>query len=265
MLDEYLAKEVCMTTAAGPGQTPRPGDLGRRVAQRRRDLGLSREELADLGDFASAMVNENLAVVDAVFPTPIERAEVADGENGFYVFTVLDMQESSLPEFEAVKGKAETDFIAEKAEKLAMEEAGKVLEGLRAEGWDKYSGEARYRVSQTPLVVDPEPKAVADAAADVETGAFGGPVVADEAVYVFQVVERKEPSHQEYEQYRSLALMGFTFPGMPAWISKWQASVGTRQAQFVEDWKKDLLERANVVKYADRDAAQPTADELPYY
>jgi transcriptional regulator with XRE-family HTH domain len=47
MLDEYLAKEVCMTTAAGPGQTPRPGDLGRRVAQRRRDLGLSREELAD--------------------------------------------------------------------------------------------------------------------------------------------------------------------------------------------------------------------------
>jgi transcriptional regulator with XRE-family HTH domain len=36
-----------MTAAASPGQAPKPGDLGRRIAQRRRDCGLSREELAD--------------------------------------------------------------------------------------------------------------------------------------------------------------------------------------------------------------------------
>jgi transcriptional regulator with XRE-family HTH domain len=45
-----------MTQEAGPGQTPRPGDLGRRVAQRRRDLGLSREELADRAGMAARYV-----------------------------------------------------------------------------------------------------------------------------------------------------------------------------------------------------------------
>jgi nitroimidazol reductase NimA-like FMN-containing flavoprotein (pyridoxamine 5'-phosphate oxidase superfamily) len=43
-------------TAPGPGQTPKPGDLGRRVAQRRRDLGLSREELAHRAGMAAPYV-----------------------------------------------------------------------------------------------------------------------------------------------------------------------------------------------------------------
>jgi nitroimidazol reductase NimA-like FMN-containing flavoprotein (pyridoxamine 5'-phosphate oxidase superfamily) len=45
-----------MTPAAGPGQTPRPGRLGRRVAERRRDLGLSRAELAARAGMAAAYV-----------------------------------------------------------------------------------------------------------------------------------------------------------------------------------------------------------------
>jgi nitroimidazol reductase NimA-like FMN-containing flavoprotein (pyridoxamine 5'-phosphate oxidase superfamily) len=45
-----------MTTAAGPGQTPGPGDLGRRVAQRRRDLGLSRDDLAHRARMAASYV-----------------------------------------------------------------------------------------------------------------------------------------------------------------------------------------------------------------
>jgi transcriptional regulator with XRE-family HTH domain len=45
-----------MTTAAGPEQTSEPGDLGRRVAQRRRDLGLSREELAERAGMAAPYV-----------------------------------------------------------------------------------------------------------------------------------------------------------------------------------------------------------------
>ena len=45
-----------MTTAAGPGQTPSPGEVGRRVAQRRRDLGLSREQLAERAGMAPAYV-----------------------------------------------------------------------------------------------------------------------------------------------------------------------------------------------------------------
>jgi transcriptional regulator with XRE-family HTH domain len=43
-------------TAPGPGQTPKPGDLSRRVAQRRRDLGLSREELAQRAGMAAPYV-----------------------------------------------------------------------------------------------------------------------------------------------------------------------------------------------------------------
>jgi transcriptional regulator with XRE-family HTH domain len=45
-----------MTAAAGAGRTPRPGDLGRRVVQRRRDLGLSRDELAQRVGMAASYV-----------------------------------------------------------------------------------------------------------------------------------------------------------------------------------------------------------------
>jgi transcriptional regulator with XRE-family HTH domain len=45
-----------MTAPAGSGQTPRPGDVGRRIAQRRRDLGLSREEVAERAGMASTYV-----------------------------------------------------------------------------------------------------------------------------------------------------------------------------------------------------------------
>ena len=220
---------------------------------------LSQQELSNLDDFAGAKVNADLSVIDAIFPTPPDQPEIASGAKGYYMFSVLDILESSLPEFEAVRDKVEADYIAEKATKLALDEAGKALEGLRAEGWDKYAADAKYRVSQTPLAVAPEPKPVADAADAVETGAFGGPVLADEAAYVFQVVERREPSHQEYEQYKSLALMGFNFPGMPAWIPKWQEAVGGKTSQFVQDWRKDLLERAHLVKYAAQEAPQPSS------
>ena len=45
-----------MTASLSAGQNPKPTDLGRRVAQRRRDLGLSREELADRAGMATAYV-----------------------------------------------------------------------------------------------------------------------------------------------------------------------------------------------------------------
>jgi transcriptional regulator with XRE-family HTH domain len=45
-----------MTAAAGSGQTPRPGNLGRRIAQRRRDRGLSRKDLAHRAGMAESYV-----------------------------------------------------------------------------------------------------------------------------------------------------------------------------------------------------------------
>lgn len=45
-----------MTAAGGPGRTSRPSDLGRRIAQRRRDVGLSREELAQRARMAESYV-----------------------------------------------------------------------------------------------------------------------------------------------------------------------------------------------------------------
>jgi nitroimidazol reductase NimA-like FMN-containing flavoprotein (pyridoxamine 5'-phosphate oxidase superfamily) len=45
-----------MTAAAGSGQTPRRGNLGRRVAQRRRDRGLSRKDLAHRAGMAESYV-----------------------------------------------------------------------------------------------------------------------------------------------------------------------------------------------------------------
>jgi transcriptional regulator with XRE-family HTH domain len=43
-------------TAPSPGQTPKPADLGRRVAQRRRDRGLSRKDLAHRSGLADSYV-----------------------------------------------------------------------------------------------------------------------------------------------------------------------------------------------------------------
>ena len=42
--------------AAGRGESPGAGDVGRRVAQRRRDLGLSRQELAQRARMAESYV-----------------------------------------------------------------------------------------------------------------------------------------------------------------------------------------------------------------
>jgi transcriptional regulator with XRE-family HTH domain len=46
-----------MTTTTGPGQTPAPGDLGRRVAHRRRELGSSREQLAERAGMATGYLD----------------------------------------------------------------------------------------------------------------------------------------------------------------------------------------------------------------
>lgn len=45
-----------MTDGAGAGHDSRPGDLGRRVARRRRDLGLSRAELAQRAEMVERYV-----------------------------------------------------------------------------------------------------------------------------------------------------------------------------------------------------------------
>src|SRR6266545_730310 len=68
-----------MTPTGGPGQAPAPGDLGRRVAHQREELGWSREQLAKRAGMATGYV-EYLEEQAARVP-PASLANLASAPN----------------------------------------------------------------------------------------------------------------------------------------------------------------------------------------
>ncbi len=217
---------------------------------------ISQEEFERAGGLADAAA-DNQSVAQALFPVPPERYEIAKSPDGIYIFRGGDIAESYLPALADVRDKVEADYIADAESKLALAAAKDALATLAASGWAAVTPGDKYAIAETDLATDPSFEALNEDASLKAQGAFGGPVLSDAAAWDYQVVERELPGYQEYETYRTLALMGYNFPGMPEWVARWQQRIYEDRLSLVQDWEKDLVARANVERIASSGQAQP--------
>ena len=124
---------------------------------------------------------------------------------GYAFFTVTGTQAPHLPTLDEVKDRVKEDVIKQKSKELALQKAAAAAATLKgAADWTKAAKAAGVEVKTTELVTreSPLPDIGVSAAVDavafaLPAGAVSDPIVADNAVAVVKVVERKQPTPAE--------------------------------------------------------------------
>jgi peptidyl-prolyl cis-trans isomerase D len=133
--------------------------------------------------------------------------ELASGEisdpvptaGGWAVLELLEIEEPRLPELEEVREAVENDLRESKLGRLAVDRLaaaalaladGSTLEE-QAEGLGLEVQESELFGADDPVAGIGRVPALANAALDLEEGAFGGPVEIDDGAVLFEVVERR--------------------------------------------------------------------------
>jgi len=212
---------------------------------------ISRGHEDELAGLAAAATGERTSAVDAIFSgTTTGEAEIAKGPEGSFLFRVSAFEPEREPPLAEVKDAVEADYVKAEAEKLAMAEAGKMLEQLKTAGWGEYETNPRYDVTDTSLTRELKFPALFDAATTVDKGAFGGPVLGPDGAYAFQVMERKEPDARGFEGAKL--------------ILKYQA-MGGMSTSFRRHWEDELVKSAKVEQFQAAAGEPSRAPISPYY
>jgi peptidyl-prolyl cis-trans isomerase D len=131
---------------------------------------------------------------------------------GWAFLTVTGTQAPRLPTLDEAKDRVKEDVTKQKAKALALQKATAAAATLKAAAdWTKAAKAAGVEVKTTELVARESPlpeigvSAPVDAAAfALSAGAVSDPIVADNAVVVVKVVERKQPTPAEIAAGRDL-------------------------------------------------------------
>ena len=159
------------------------------------------EPLAGLGFSAEASARA-FTLADGEVSEPIRTTQ------GFGFITVTGREESRLPELEAVADQVRGDLTTERAVELSRSRAEELVTALRqaddfaqaAEraGFEVTTSEAFTRGAAPPtLNLTPEAEA---AAFQAEPGTVSDPIVSDTSVTILKLVDRTEPTREEFEQ-----------------------------------------------------------------
>jgi peptidyl-prolyl cis-trans isomerase D len=124
---------------------------------------------------------------------------------GFAFFTVTGIQAPRLPTLDEAKDRVREDLTKQKAKDMALQKATATAATLKgAADWAKAAKAAGVEVKTTELLPRESPLPEVGVSQQVDAAAFalpqGGvsdPIVADNAVVVVKVVERKQPTPAE--------------------------------------------------------------------
>lgn len=188
-----------------------------------------------------AIVPDYTPIMEAIFPTPPQRGVVVETPEGLFLWTVTSMEEPRQKEFDEVAQEIESELLLVKAGSLAMEKAAELLKDLEASGWEKFAG-GEYPVAEPAMAGDLAFEELTQAAMEVETGDFGGPVLGPDGAYIFEMLERREPTIAEFDMFKLQ-------------IKQMYAAQDVRA--FLEDWRDDLMKRADIQKEGTYEDEEP--------
>ena len=188
-------------------------------------------EKTAISGLADATGGDTTPVMTEIFTRKPTELQYAEGADGIYVYRVTENTEARQPDFEEIKARLATDYVKTEAERMALDEATKVLADLELNGWAAYEKDPAYDVIESPLAQTAKFPALFYTAAVVEKGVFGGPVLGPDGAYDFQVIDRVEPAIGAFESMKGL---------VKAW--------GFRQEtqDFLQGWEADLVSRADI-------------------
>ena len=130
-------------------------------------------------------------------------------QRGFAFITVVGKQAPRLPKLDEVKDKVRDDLMKQKAFEIAQQKALQVATEAKAGDMQKAAKAAGLEVKTTELIAREAPipdvgvSPQVDAAAfSLPQGAVSQPIKTDNAVVVVKVLEKKQPTPQEFAAER---------------------------------------------------------------
>ncbi len=235
-----------------------------------------------LGALATAYTADGRRVFDEVMREaaamdvfPSRTLREAEGPDVQVLYKVRSFEDAREPDFNEARDQVRRDYLEREAIDLALARAAELKEMIRSAGWQAL--EEGYEVEEMTLSADWQPEEIMEAAAPVEVGGFGGPVLSGGHVHVFEVQRRIEPSWQEFEQALEVEerLAGLVASFGAATVMEHFADdelemqvaeeLGRIQAQrhdFIASWEDDLMERADITTREVTDMPPPAAPDF---
>ena len=143
----------------------------------------------------------------------VEAKSYGDRILGYFIFKLIGKESGGLPEFDDVKSDVTRDLKREKARKLAMEEAKKIMasrdpaddldriakeDDLKVSESEPFALSARGYIQGKPASVDS--KTVMLRAFSMDVGEIAGPFEGRNGVYIIQLVEREEFDDKKFAE-----------------------------------------------------------------
>ena len=209
-----------------------------------------KEDRGAISGLADAAAPDKTPVVEDIFTNKVGDYQSAEGPNGYFLYRTVALEPEREPTVDEVKDRVRADYVKAEAKKLASAEAVKVLDEIKAKGWDNILSNTGYNVIEMPVARTGQHAELFKAAIALKTGDFGGPVTEPDGIYDFQVVDRTEPKAAEFETEKP-------------WI-KFSLSMNGKYG-LIQEWENDLYKRANVKSQVTSATPPPQspADDMP--
>lgn len=199
-----------------------------------------RAALGKLGTASAGEGDNKQGVVDVIFKEHPMDTQSAESEEGYFLFRVTAFEDARPSKIEEVKDQVINDYRKDAADKIATDEAAKVLAQVREknswEGLDPKYPVASITVPETAgsgYTMTSHPKLL-EAVREMEVNEFGGPVLDSNAAVIFQVTARQDTDPSMFTRGMK--------PYMTSILFKKEMD------KFNEDWQADLVKRADVRK-----------------
>jgi len=234
-----------------------------------------------VGPLAQATTSSGLTVLEQVFQQapsmeefPSRSLGEARSDEGRFLYAVLSYEPERQPGFEEVAEQVRRDYIEREAGKLALKKAAELKARVETQGWQAL--QQGWAVEEMTFAGDwPSPELV-EAAASVETGGFGGPLLSGGEAHFFEVKRRIEPTWDEFqeaqaaEQRLAPLVMQFGADTVAQYFAETELEkqvaaelerIREERREFIRRWERDLLERAAITTR--EQSEPPEAASLP--
>ena len=179
---------------------------------------------------------------------PGDVSQFFENASGYHMLELVELRESGVFELEEVEGSIEQILRQQKRKEAAMRQAAAALSGERTlseigeeHGWPVQVTQPFNRLQFVPgLGRDTE--AVGEAFG-LPVGEIGGPVDAGEAVVLMEVLERTEPSAEEFVAAAGNIRAQLAIQQQQQQLNQWLA--GIREQAVVEDLRDRLVQQQN--------------------
>jgi peptidyl-prolyl cis-trans isomerase D len=203
LLKQQKAAQIAENEANALVNQARNGGLEKAAAAK--GLNVISTELVSRSDSLPG-IGDSRPFMDAMFSEPINTTDDVQLREGFAVFQVVQIQPPAMPTFEQIRDRVETEFKNQRAASLLTQKTQELSDRAKAEHDLKRAAKelgATMKTSDFVLPTDQVPdigamSGAAKVAFTLKPGEVSGPLDNGESGAVLSVLDRQEPSEQDY-------------------------------------------------------------------